>query len=451
MRLGALESVPAHLEIPTLPSRASHAGHADEEITAIRRAAVFSLRPTLRPTSRGKIIGHDPKIKHVLDTIDRVARSSCTVLVTGESGTGKELVVAALHDASDRRGQPLVTINCGAIPVDLVESELFGHARGAFTGAQNARRGHVAAAEGGTLFLDEVGELPLLVQVKLLRLLQQREYTPLGESRAVKCNVRIVAATNRNLEEEVRAGRFREDLYYRLNVINIHLPALRDRRGDIRHLAAHFFTRAVESCMRTDLRGFSESALAAIEAHPWKGNVRALENAIERGVLLARGPFVEVEDVLGRAAAPAIFSTPSSPAFVAPVAVSASRAPAVDPRREPESAPKSTGIRERFEVPRALPAPSLSSMTNSTPALQPPAMAAVLPLEGAGPVRHGSNPNFPRVLPTSGMDLFSAVEQYQNNLIRQALARTGGNKNRAAQLLGLNRTTLVEMIRRRGL
>ena len=270
------------------------AAPVDDEVTGIRRQAF-----TLRPTSRGKIIGQDPKIKSVLETIDRVARSSCTVLVTGESGTGKELVVAALHDASLRKDGPLVTINCGAIPNELVESELFGHTRGAFTGAQAQRRGHVAAAEGGTLFLDEIGELPMSVQVKLLRLLQQREYTPLGESRPVKCDVRIVAATNRDLEAEVAGGRFREDLFYRLNVIHLQLPSLRERGHDVALLALSFFKRFAELSGRSDLFGFSDAALTAIEAHPWPGNVRALENAVERSVLLARGPQIEPDDILG--------------------------------------------------------------------------------------------------------------------------------------------------------
>ncbi len=353
-------------------------------------------RPTLRPTSRGKIVGNDPRIRNVLETIDRVAKSACTVLVTGESGTGKELVVAALHDASLRRDAPLVTINCGAIPTDLVEAELFGHARGAFTGALTARAGLVAEAEGGTLFLDEVGELPMTVQTKLLRLLQQREYTPLGSSRAVRADVRIVAATNRDLETEVRARRFREDVYYRLNVIHIQLPALRERPGDIRLLAIHFFDAFAKRIGRLDLRGLSESALRAIEADPWPGNIRSLENAVERGVLLAAGPWVEPEDL-------GLGATVALPADLRPLRV----AQAAEPR------------------------PSLAM--------------------GGAPVQRASNPAFPRVLPDAGVNLSSAVESYQNHLIRQALVRTGGNKNRAAQLLGLNRTTLVEIIRRRGL
>ena len=262
----------------------------DEELTGVR-----SVR-ALRPTSQGKIVGTDPQLVRVLDTIDRVSRASCNVLITGESGTGKELVVAALHDASARREGPLVAVNCGAIPTELVEAELFGHTKGAFTGAQVARRGFVAAAEGGTLFLDEVGELPLSVQVKLLRILQAREYTPLGESRPVRCDVRVVAATNRDLAAEVAAGRFREDLYYRLNVIRLHLPPLRERRDDIALLARHFTALHARRNRRT-IAGIAPDAMDALSAWGWPGNVRELENAIERAVVLARGELLGLADL----------------------------------------------------------------------------------------------------------------------------------------------------------
>ena len=446
MQLGTLR--PVGTAVATIHPRSSPSGQHDGDVTGIRGNVI-----TLRPTSRGKIIGQHPSVKRVLETIDRVATSMCTVLVTGESGTGKELVVAALHDASTRRTGPLVTINCGAIPTELVESELFGHVKGAFTGAATSRRGHVAAAEGGTLFLDEVGELPLAAQVKLLRVLQQREYTPVGESRAAKCDVRIVAATNRDLKAEVAAGRFREDLYYRLNVIQLALPALRERGTDVRVLAMHFYRGFVTTSGRSDLRGFSEEALAAIEASPWPGNVRALENAVERGVLLARGPFVEAEDILG----------PN----VSPARVGNARVAVHDPRREPEPASTSqtpTALRPNkppsIAQMAALRAPShsLSSLADAANQIarrvssEPALRAAVLPLAMPSPsTRYASNPAFPRVLPDQGFDLFNAAESYQNHLIRQALGRTGGNKNRAAQLLGLNRTTLVEIIRRRGL
>ncbi|GEM_PF-2156548 len=418
-----------------------------------------SSRPairTLRPTSRGKIISQDPRIREVLDTIDRVAGSTCTVLVTGESGTGKELVVAALHDASTRRKAPLVTINCGAIPSELVESELFGHAKGAFTGAQVARRGLVAAAEGGTLFLDEVGELPLHVQVKLLRLLQQREYTPVGETRTVKCDIRVVAATNRDLEAEVKAGRFREDLYYRLNVIHVELPPLRERKGDLPLLARHFFRVFAARSGRDDLKGLSDAAIRAIEAYPWPGNVRALENAIERGVLLARGPWVEPDDVFGRLARSLQRDTPA--VEIRPTAVQSDEGDG-RPTAEPASADGSGELGALLPPPahktHFLPAEATRHLPNQASTAEAQgassALAGAVSSEAAGPIRRGSDPRFPRVLPDSGVNLFNAIESYQNNLIRQALQRTAGNRNRAAQLLGLNRTTLVEMIRRRGL
>jgi len=402
---------------------------------------------SLRSTSRGEIISQDARLGEVLETIDRVSRSACTVLVTGESGTGKELVVAALHDASPRSVAALVTINCGAIPNELVESELFGHAKGAFTGAQSARRGLVAAAEGGTLFLDEIGELPLSVQVKLLRLLQQREYTPIGETRAVKCDVRIVAATHRDLETEVKAGRFREDLFYRLNVIHVELPPLRDRRGDVSVLATHFFKVLADRSGRDDLKGISSAAMAAIDNHTWPGNVRALENAIERGVLLAKGPLVEAEDIFGRTQRKSVVSTFSASEVAEAVASVAppplEEAPAV---QAVETTPmvveaELSALHKMHAMPEVvlheIP-PDGDPMVNVAPDPQ-------------GSVRRGSNPLFPRMLPDSGVQLFDAVTSYQNNLIRQALARTEGNRNRAAQLLGVNRTTLVEMIRRRNL
>jgi DNA-binding NtrC family response regulator len=330
-------------------------------------SGVIPLRATLRPTSRGKIVGNHESIRAALATIERVAKSSCTVLVSGGSGTGKELVVAALHDASPRANAPLVAINCAAIPEALVESELFGHAKGAFTGAHTTRQGRVAEAEGGTLFLDEVGELPLSIQVKILRLLQQREYSPVGDSRTVKSDIRVVVATNRDLELEVAEGRFREDLFYRLNVIHVHLPSLSERASDIGMLAEHFFRVCAKRAGREDLVGFTPEALDLMSKSDWPGNVRALENAVERAVLLAPGPLITVADLPPRI------------------------------RRE-----------------------------------------AAAPREGSE-----------RSLPDVGIDLRAAVESFENDLIRQALERTGGNKNRAAQLLHLNRTTLVEMIKRK--
>lgn len=271
-----------------------------EESTAeqivVEPATETRIRLTLHPTSRGKIIGRHASMRQVLETVEHVADSPVTVLITGESGTGKELVVAALHDRSARAKGPLITVNCGAIPENLIEAELFGHVRGAFTGAHATRLGFVAAAEGGTLFLDEVGELPLQVQVKLLRLLQQREYTMVGDSRVHKSDIRIVAATNRDLDAEVAGRRFREDLYYRLNVVHVELPALRDCADDIELLATHFVRTAAARSGRA-VTGFTPEAFAALRAFPWPGNVRSLENTIERAVLFAQGTLITVEDL----------------------------------------------------------------------------------------------------------------------------------------------------------
>jgi transcriptional regulator with GAF, ATPase, and Fis domain len=259
-------------------------------------SAVKSM--TLRHTSRGPLVGTSALLHQLVDNVDRIARANCTVLVTGESGTGKEMLVAALHDASPRAKKALVTLNCGAIPEALLESELFGHVKGAFTGALANRQGRIAMAEGGTLFLDEIGEMPMALQVKLLRLLQQREYSPVGDSKTYRCDIRVVAATNRDLEAEVRAGRFREDLYYRLNVIHLHIPTLRDRGDDVRPLALHFFEAMRNDLGRgDDLLRMSDESLAALEAYDWPGNVRELQNVIERVVLLSVGPEVEVRDL----------------------------------------------------------------------------------------------------------------------------------------------------------
>jgi sigma-54 specific flagellar transcriptional regulator A len=333
-----------------------------------RSTAEATQAPAPRDTVRGRMICGSPEMQQVLSLIDRVARSSCTVLVTGESGTGKELAVTALHEASPRRDAPLVIVNCGAIPEQLLESELFGHARGAFTGAHAARQGRVAAAEHGTLFLDEVGELPLALQVKLLRLLQQREYSPVGDTRTNKADIRIVAATNRDLMKEVAAGRFREDLFYRLNVIHLDLPPLRDRAEDVELLAEHFFREHVARAGRDDLTGLAPATLAVLRAHSWPGNIRALENAVEHAVLLSHGPEIGVADL-------------------------------------------------------------------------PPEV------RGATPGQAKTAPSLPDV----GIDLRTAVEQFENQLILQALDRTGWNKQRAAQLLRVNRTTLIEMVKRKNL
>ena len=244
-------------------------------------------------SARYGLIGQSPALLQALSELERVSQSQATVLLLGESGTGKELFARAVHLASGRHDQPFIKVNCSAIPETLFESELFGYERGAFTGANAARAGWFEQANGGTIFLDEIGELPLAMQSKLLRTLQEGTLVRLGGTRELKVNVRLVAATNRELAAEVQAGRFRQDLYYRLNVIPIRLPSLRERGEDIRALALHFVNRANQTHQRNV--NLAPDALARLEAHPWPGNIRELGNLIERLVLLADHTLVTAE------------------------------------------------------------------------------------------------------------------------------------------------------------
>jgi two-component system, NtrC family, response regulator AtoC len=311
------------------------------------------------------LVGESEALRAVIDIVERVAGSNSTVLITGESGTGKEVVARLLHGSSPRVGGPFVALNCGAIPETLIESELFGHAKGAFTGATDARTGKFLQADRGTLFLDEIGELPLGLQVKLLRVLQEREITPVGDARSRSIDVRIIAATNRDLEQMVKEGRFRHDLYYRLDVLPIRLPALRERPEDIAPLARHF----LESMNRRFGRNvaLSEDALTLLNLYAWPGNVREMENLFERLVVLNRSGTITGDDV----------------------------------------------------PPRLRGAVAASEVT---------AAAAEL-ARGA-------------------IDLPAAMAAIESSLIDQALRQSGGNKTRAAELLGLSRTPLPDKLKR---
>lgn len=260
----------------------------------------------------GEIVGRSDAISRVLSTVQTVAPTPSTVLILGETGTGKELIARAIHDRSPRRSRPLVKVNCSAISAGLVESELFGHVRGAFTGALTSRAGRFEVAHGGTIFLDEVGELLPDTQVKLLRVLQEREIEPVGSSQTKKVDVRVIAATNRDLAAEVSAGRFRADLYYRLNVFPIVMPPLRERGGDV-ELLAHFFTGRFSRELGKHITAISKASLARLTAYDWPGNVRELANLIERAVVLAPGPMLELgEEILPwRAGATAGVSPPA--------------------------------------------------------------------------------------------------------------------------------------------
>ena len=271
------------------------AGRAAREVQ-LRREVTHLRREVYREYSFHQILGKSRPMQEVFELIRRVADSPSNLLITGESGTGKELVAKAIHYNSDRRDRPFVAVNSAAIPEQLLESELFGHMRGAFTDAKADRPGLFEEAQKGTLFLDEISELPLMLQAKLLRAIQEREIRRVGSTKSIPVDVRIIAATNLNLADEVKAKHFREDLYYRLNVIEIRLPPLRDRRDDIPLLVENFLHKCAKA-NRKPLQGISESSLALLIDYSWPGNVRELENIIERAVTLARGENIMPEDL----------------------------------------------------------------------------------------------------------------------------------------------------------
>ena len=324
------------------------------------------LRDQLRRKYKfDNIIGNSPAIQPVFTRMEKILHTDSTIMILGESGTGKELVARAIHFNGSRKDKPFIAINCGAIPAELLESELFGHMRGSFTGAVADKPGKFEIANQGTIFLDEIGTMPMHLQMKLLRVLQESELERVGGTKRVKLNVRVISATNANLEHLVDHGRFREDLFYRLNVIPIQLPPLRERIEDI-PLLAKFFLRKVCETMKRPLMNLTPRALRALELYQWPGNVREMENVIERAVALADGEVIDCADL-------------------------------------PE---KVGGIREQ-EAP-------VSSLH----------------------------------LPENGLDLPATVAEFEQALINLALGRSEGVKARAATLLGINRTTLVEKMKR---
>jgi formate hydrogenlyase transcriptional activator len=244
-----------------------------------------------------EMVGSSPALLAMLQKVELVAPTDASVLIYGETGTGKELVARALHNRSARKDRPLVKVNCGAISAGLVESELFGHVKGAFTGALERRVGRFELAHGGTIFLDEIGELPLETQVKLLRVLQEQEFEPVGSSRTVGVDVRIIAATNRDLEEAVGAGRFRSDLFYRLNVFPIRVPALRERRSDIPQLVMFFLSRFAKK-LGKKIEAVPQGIMDLLNAYTWPGNIRELQNLVERAVVLSQGPVLKLDRTL---------------------------------------------------------------------------------------------------------------------------------------------------------
>jgi DNA-binding NtrC family response regulator len=327
----------------------------------------------LRQQLRGKykfdnIIGNSPAIQPVFSRMEKILHTDSTVLILGESGTGKELVARAIHFNGSRKEKPFIAINCGAIPAELLESELFGHVRGSFTGAVADKPGKFELANHGTIFLDEIGTMPLHLQMKLLRVLQEQEVERVGSIRQTKLDVRVISATNSDLDERVRRGQFREDLFYRLNVIPIHLPPLRERHEDIALLARHFL-RKICADMRHPICELTPDALIAMESYKWPGNVREMENVIERVVALTDGNVIDRQDL-------------------------------------------------------------------------PPQIAGTLNENGLLPVLH---------IPEEGLDLTETMAHLERHLIQQAMERSHSIKARAASLLNINRTTLVEKIKRYGM
>jgi len=376
-----------HPAIPVVMLRAE--ATVSDAVSAVRAGAVNFLRKPFHPStvedmlrlvledaSRARsrqrtlipcaaIVGEHPVMQALLDQVARVADTDAGVLLRGETGTGKEVIARLIHASGRQSGGPFVAVNMAAIPENLAESELFGHVRGAFTGADGNRVGLIAAAHQGTIFFDEIGDMPRALQAKLLRVLQDREITPVGGGLPIPLDIRVIAATHRDLEEMVADGSFREDLFYRLDVVPLEVPPLRLRRSDIPALAEHF-RRLMNAREGRSVPAFSSDVIGRLCAHDWPGNVRELENLVERLVIVACNRSVTVRDL---------------PAHL------------------------------RFEL---------------------------VDLE-AGPLD----------LPMAGVDLRTLLSQLEDRLIGQALARTGGNKNRAAELLGMNRTTLVEKLRRR--
>jgi NtrC-family two-component system response regulator AlgB len=305
MRRGAVDFVPK----PFTPEQIRR---VFERITKARRleSRVAELESRLSGEAPTIVLkSAEPAVQRMFDMVFTVAATPATILLLGESGTGKSVMARAIHENSQRKDSPFITANCPSFSQELLESELFGHTKGAFTGAVSERSGKVAAADGGTLFLDEIGDLPLAIQPKLLRLLQEKEYERLGDSRIHRANVRVIAATNHDLEAAVQAGRFREDLFYRLNVVSIRVPALRERGGDIEGIAGNYLRFFATQCGK-QLAGFSPEANQALRAYPWPGNLRELRNVIERAVIFATGKQIELGDLPEKLARPPAGSVP---------------------------------------------------------------------------------------------------------------------------------------------
>jgi sigma-54 specific flagellar transcriptional regulator A len=376
--------------------------------------------------------GTSSAIRDVVALIRQVAAFDSTALVLGESGTGKEVVARAIHDLSPRRGRPFVAVNCGAIPADLLESELFGHEKGSFTGAIAARKGRFEIAEGGTLFLDEIGDMSPSMQVKLLRVLQERVFERVGNHAPIRCNVRIIAATHRNLEESITRGTFREDLFHRINVFPIEMPPLRARSEDIPLLVRDFIAHNVaEGRGRLQL---SQRALAALALHSWSGNVRELGNLIERLSIVCNNRTVEVRDL------PAKYRPPEDWTLEVKALDSSLCVAALDDASEAIDVEEQVPLSDEAAL-TVLESEAFEPQPLVPSALAPTAIEAATmdPFEAI------------TMLPPEGLDLRAHLLAIERRLVEQALERANGTVAQAARLLNLRRTTLVEKLRKLGI
>jgi transcriptional regulator with GAF, ATPase, and Fis domain len=447
-----------------------------EEQALVETPAKVSVRPDF-----SRFVGESEAMKSVFRTVSRLLDNDSTVLVLGESGTGKELVARAIHQNSTRAGKSMIVVNCGAIPEELLESELFGHEKGSFTGAIRTRIGKFELADKSTIFLDEIGDMSPSLQVKLLRILQERQFERIGGAKTMDVDVRVIAATNKNLEQAIIEGKFREDLYYRLNVIPVELPPLRDRGDDPLLLISHFIRHFNKSKSR-NVTGFTNEATASLRAYKWPGNVRELEHMIERLVVLKGEGTIEKDDLPPKLRAVEITKDDQvfrdmllvgepedlvsqghlfTEHFSAKTAVTSSpgRVGHLTIPTSPNDAPKianGAGL-SRVILPESPVSILTADMAGSAIDDSNVALAAGFAVAGEGqetgyPANAANANSFhDPVLPREGINLKEAVDRYETTIILAALERCSWVKNKAATLLGLNRTTLVEKLKKKGL
>ncbi len=409
VKLGAFDYIEKPFEQEQIRQVIKKAVKTRELESHAPRAALSRSSTGTSPTGRFGLVGQSQVLEHVFAVIEKVADTPSTVLISGESGTGKELIARALHANSSRQTKPFIKINCAAIPKDLMESELFGYEKGAFTGAVGSKPGRFELADKGTLFLDEIGEIPTEMQVKLLRVLQESEFERVGGIKTIKVDVRLVTATNRDLLREVQAGNFRDDLFYRLNVVPLHLPPLRERKADIPLLVEHFVAKFNER-LKKQVQKIDDEALERLVAHSWPGNIRELENVLERTILFAEGTIITARDL---------------PADLQPSTISDGRVtePGRDSTREP-SRPHGLPVTFAPPTPETVPPGDEESGPREAPSGRPSSLKEMVRQE---------------------------TERVERELIIRALDETSGNVTQAARRLKISRKSLQNKMKEFGL